>query len=616
MRIPWRFDPRIARELKAQRRPIALGLLATLVTATLYSGTIFLTQAAVDTVSALAHGGARSASKPLLLGLIPAKEAVAAGPAAVASSLDDLLKICLAVVGVFALRYAFVRAQVLQLGKAGNRLTADLRRRVMAKLLRLPVGYFTERRAGEIGSVLTNDVGVYQSAIGILRDSIEAPLKAVVAMGAIFYINSKLALVTVIMFPILGVIISRNSRRVRAAQKVVQGDLAVVSGESQEILQGVRVVKAFGAERAVDERFGALTEATFRSQMHALGFVATLRPMVELIGAVALAIVFYIGGHLALGGAGVGGIAALAIAMDQINQGFRAFSNASNTYSTVQAAADRIYDGILDAPEAHEGTGGRKLEGLAGRIEFDRVSFTYPDGTEALTDVSFTVEPGTSLALVGPSGAGKSTVADLLLRFYDPTEGRIILDGVPLTDLDPLWLRSRIGVVPQQTFLFAGSIEENVKLADPAASPEDLAMALKAAHAEEFVAEFERRDLATLGERGVRLSGGQMQRVAIARALVRRPKILLLDEATSALDAASETAVTDALAEAMQGRTSLFIAHRLTTAARADRILLLNRGRAVETGTHAELLARGGEYAAMFRLFSGGLLTDSVMETA
>ncbi len=608
MRIPWRFDPRIARELKAQRRPIVLGLLATLVTATLYSGTIFLTKAAVDTVSALANDGARSASKAAFFGLAPARTAVAAGPAAVATALDDLLRICLGVVAVFGLRYVFVRAQVLQLGAAGNRLTADLRRRVMAKLLRLPVGYFNERRAGEIGSVLTNDVGVYQNAIGILRDSIEAPLKAIVAMGAIFLINPRLALVTVLMLPVMAAIINRNSRKVRAAQNDVQADLALLSGETQEILQGVRVVKAFGAERAVDERFGALADRTYRSQMNALGYVASLRPMVELIGALALALVFYIGGRLAASGAGVGDIVALAFAMDTVNQGFRAFSNASNTYSTVQAAADRIYEGVLDVPEAHEGGAGRTLGTLAGRIEFDRVGFVYPDGTRALRDLSFTLEPGTSLALVGPSGAGKSTVADLLLRFYDPTEGRILLDGVPLTELDPLWLRSRIGVVPQQTFLFAGSIEENVRLGDPDATPEALDAALKAAHAKEFVAEFQTRDLAELGERGVRLSGGQMQRVAIARALVRKPRILLLDEATSALDAASETAVTDALAEAMQGRTALFIAHRLTTAARADRILLLNRGRAVETGTHAELLAAGGEYAAMFRLFSGGLL--------
>lgn len=588
MRIPWRFDPRIASELRAQRRPIAFGLACTVVSASLYAGTIALTKIATDTVERLANLDRNGDSAALL---------------------NRLAIVSLAVVGVFALRYLLVRAQVLALGIAANRLTADLRRRIMTKLLRLPVSYYSDRRSGGIQSVLTNDVGVYQSAIGILRDTIEAPVKAVTALITIFVIRWELALVTIAMMPFLTLLISNNSRKVRKAQRLAQDDLATLAAEAQEILQGVRVVKAFGAEAAVGGTFDRSVDRSYSSNIATLRLTASLRPLVELIGAVALAIVFYIGGHLALsGGLRVGDIVALAFAMDTVNQGFRAFSSASNTYSSVQAAADRIYGEILDVPEAHEGVGGRKLENVVGRIEFDHVGFTYPDGTRALTDVSFALEPGTSLALVGPSGAGKSTVADLLLRFYDPTEGRILLDGVPLTELDPLWLRGLIGVVPQQTFLFAGSIEENVRLGDPEASPETLALALQRAHATEFVADFERRDLAELGERGVRLSGGQMQRVAIARALVREPRVLLLDEATSALDAASETAVTDALSEAMEGRTSLFIAHRLTTAARADRILLLSRGQVVETGTHAGLLAANGEYAAMFRLFSGGLL--------
>ena len=591
MRIPWRFDPRIARELRAQRRPITIGLGLTVVSSALYASTITLTKIATDTVAALANAD-RSVPQTGLL--------------------NRLGLVSLAVIAVFALRYAFVRGQVMSLGIAANRLTADLRRRIMAKLLRLPVSYFSDRRSGGIQSSLTNDVGVYQSAIGILRDSIEAPVKAIAALVAIFVIRWELALVTLAMVPLLGWIIQSNGRRMRKAQRQAQDDLSHLAAETQEILQGVRVVKAFGAERAVGETFGNRVERTYQSNLAALSLTASLRPMVELIGAVALAIVFYIGGRLALGGnLKVGDIVALAFAMDTVNQGFRAISSASNTYSSVQAAADRIYDQILDVPEAHEGVGGRKLDQVIGRIEFDRVGFTYPDGTRALSDVSFVLEPGTSLALVGQSGAGKSTVADLLLRFYDPTEGRILLDGVPLTELDPLWLRGLVGVVPQQTFLFAGSIEDNVRLGDPDAAPETLALALRRAHATEFVDEFQRRDLAELGERGVRLSGGQMQRIAIARALVREPRVLLLDEATSALDAASETAVTDALAEAMEGRTSLFIAHRLTTAARANRILLLARGSVVESGTHAELVAANGEYAAMFRLFSGGLLDDA-----
>ena len=450
MRIPWRFDPRIASELRAQRGPIALGLAFTVITAGLYASTIWLTKVATDTVALLSTqpvGDEREAA------------------------LATLLRVSVGVVGVFALRYLFVRESVVALGIAANRLTAALRKRVMGKLLRLPVSYFSDRRSGAIQSVITNDVGVYQSAIGILKDSVEAPVKAVGALVAILLIQWKLAIVAVLLLPVMSVVISRNSRRMRGAQRSAQDELAGLSGTSQEILQGVRVVKAFGAESAVDAQFDGLVGRTFESQMRAVGITAALRPLVELIGAVALALFFYIGGRLALGGdLKVGSIVALAFAMDTINQGFRAWSSASNTYSAVQGAADRIYGEILDAPEAHEGGGGKTLDHVAGRIEFRDVGFTYPDGTVALDGVSFVLEPGTSLALVGPSGAGKSTIADLLLRFYDPTCGQILLDGHPLTTLDPLWLRGLIGVVPQQTFLFAGGIEENVRLGAPGAT--------------------------------------------------------------------------------------------------------------------------------------------------
>ena len=251
---------------------------------------------------------------------------------------------------------------------------------------------------------------------------------------------------------------------------------------------------------------------------------------------------------------------------------------------------------------------GKIIENAQGRVEFKGVTFRYPDGTEALSNVSFVIEPGTSLALVGPSGAGKSTIADLLLRFYDPSEGQILLDGIDLRELQISWLRRQIGVVPQQTFLFAGSVAENIRLGKEEATDYEVTEAAKAAYADEFIMSMDEGYDSQLGESGIRLSGGQRQRIAIARALVRQPAILLLDEATSALDASSEKAVTEALDVIMKERTSLFIAHRLTTAARADRILLLRKGEVIETGSHSQLMDQNGAYASLFRAFSGGLL--------
>jgi subfamily B ATP-binding cassette protein MsbA len=663
--IKWfpKFDPRLAAELKTQRRTIALGLACVLATSLLDGLTLPLLERSVSSIQQAAPrqlserervevvrrefeqkaedlaerlGAPQNTVQEILFEHWQTMERsgqetlevmlsrrLNADPAAVRSALaananrpagnfeavQRLAWYSLAVVLVFAVKYWFTRGQAYYLSKASARLANDLRLRLFAKLQRLPVSYFGEKRAGAIQSVLTNDVNVYQSAVSIVRDSIDGPIKATIAFGYILWTQWQLALVTLLFLPPMAFVINRNGRKMKAAQAVVQDDLSNLSAMTNESLQGARVVKAFAAEGRILGDYRQLVEQSFRSQMVAARRFASLRPLVELIGAAALASVLFICGWLSYQGVlQLGQIAALIYALDRINQGLRSIGSVSSTYNQVQAASDRIHREILDAPEAHESEAGRELPNPVGRIEFRNVGFRYPDGTEALRDVSFVIEPGTSLALVGPSGAGKSTVADLLLRFYDPSEGQILFDGVDLRELRVSWLRSQIGVVPQQTFLFAGSIADNIRLGAPEASDEDLQLALRQAHAEEFTAEMSQRRTSELGERGVRLSGGQMQRIAIARALIRKPAILLLDEATSALDATSEKAVTEALDQVMRERTTLFIAHRLTTAARANRILVLRRGEVVEQGSHQDLMQLGGAYSGLFQAFSGGLL--------
>lgn len=584
----FKFDPRIKRELVAQRRPILIGVISSGIGAALYGLTIPFTKRALQDIEAISRTHTDE-------------------------SFNALVKSCLLIAMVFLFRYFFVRLQTYYLAEAVVKLTTSLRRRLMSKLFRLPVTYFNDKRSGAVQSVLTNDVNVFQSAVQILRDSVEAPIKAVVALAVIIVLQWQMAIITFLMLPVLGVIVHQNSKKMKKAQYQVQADLAEVGAVTQETLQGVRVIKAFGAEEQMDIQYRALTEISLKSQLRTAKLVAALKPLVEFLGAVGLILAILLGGWVALrGGFGVADMAVLAIALDAINQGFKGMSGLSSTYASVQAAADRIYGEVLDVPEPPEHSGSRRLENFNGRITFENVSFAYPDGTPALHNVSFEVAPGTSLALVGPSGAGKSTIADLLLRFYEPLDGRILLDGVDIKELDAKWLRSNIGVVPQQTFLFAGSIDENLQLGSPDATEEEIGKALRLAHAENFTTEFRERNVPVLGERGARLSGGQMQRIAIARALIKEPSILLLDEATSALDAASEKAVTEALQEVMVNRTTLFIAHRLTTAARADSILLLKRGQVVEQGSHRELVAKDGEYAALFRLFNSGVLQDDL----
>ena len=584
----FQMDPRIKRELVGQRRLLLLGLFCTGLSAALYGS-----------------------SMGLIRRLLKDLEKI--GQTRALEDFDAMKISTLMIIGVFVLRYFFTRGQTYYLAEAVARLTNGLRQRLLNKLLKLPVTYFNEKRAGSIQSVLTNDVNVFQSAVQILRDSIEAPLKAIVALILIIIIQWQMALITFLMIPIMGIIVQRNAKKMRIAQKQVQIDLSEVGAVTQEVLQGVRVVKAFGAEEQVNRDYGRLLHTSLKSQLRAALLVARLRPLVELLGAVGLCGAILIGGWLALSGnMTVSDMAALAFALDAINQGFRGISNLSSTYSSVQGAADRIYSEILDVPLPPEHTGRQTLEAINGLIEFRDVSFVYPDGTWALRNVSFSIQPGTSMALVGPSGAGKSTIADLLQRFYEPTSGAILLDGTDIKHLDVNWLRSQIGVVPQHTFLFAGGIDENLRLGTPDATDEQLTKALQMAHAEDFSREFRDRNVPVLGERGVRLSGGQMQRIAIARALVRDPSILLLDEATSALDAESEKAVTAALQEVMATRTTMFIAHRLTTAARADSILFLKRGEVIEQGSHTELMAKNGQYSLLFKAVSDGLLEDNV----
>jgi subfamily B ATP-binding cassette protein MsbA len=593
-----RFDQRILRQLATQKRSITIGLICTAVASLTTPATMALASNAQNAITFLyqAYDLPRRGYPP--------------DPTASAKGFNGLAVTCIAVIALFAFKYWFVRGQTYYLNKASSRLSANLRIQLLDKLLNLPVGYYNDRRTGTIQSILLNDVNVYQNAVGIIRDSVQGPISATAAFIAVFWIQWRVASIALILVPIIVAVIDRNQKKMRRAQKQVQESLADVSANTIELLNGIRVIKAFGAEENVRDNYHQLIEKTYESQLRASRITASLRPLTDLIGASGLAGAFALCGILAFRGMiDPGKVVGLVIGMDTINQGFRSLGSVANTFATVQAASERIHTEVLERDEEPELVGGRILDNPKGHIQFENVSFRYSDGTEALKNVSFEILPDTSLALVGPSGAGKSTIADLLLRFYDPTSGRILLDGVDIRELNITWLRGLVGVVPQQTFLFNGTVEENVRLGAPSASDEDLDKALEQASAKDFVTELSTRSNSELGERGIRLSGGQMQRVAIARALIKRPTILLLDEATSALDANSEKAVTQALEEVMRSRTTLFIAHRLTTAARADRILVLSKGEVLETGSHAELLKANSTYAALFRAFSGGVLS-------
>lgn len=637
-RIFPKFDPRLKADLLKQKRPIAIALVCVGITSLLTAGTGLLIQRAVDSIGRAAPVVQTADMTPSGTDLVTKRTAEKlnvdpdalrrAQSDAVAElsdkseasvrqrqALNDLLLYCLLVIAVFAAKYFFTRNGALYIAKASLLLSNDLRLRIFDRLQRLPIAYFNKKRAGAIQSVLTNDVNVYLNAVNVVRDSVDGPLKLVAGLIMVFFIQWKLALITLLFVPILAGFVQYNGRRTKRASAAVQEDLASLQSFTQEAFQGTRVIRAFAAENRIRGSFNSLIETYFNSQMKLYRRIATLKPLIEFIGAVCLATVIYACGWLAFGsGLKIADVVALVYLLDVVNQGFRALGYVSNTFKLVEAASERIYGEVLDVPlETDDTASARELPNLAGRIEFRNVSFTYPDGSPALTNVSFIIEPGTSLALVGPSGAGKSTIADILLRFYDPTEGQVLIDDVDVRELKTRWLRNQIGVVPQQTFLFAGSFADNLRMGSPDATMEEMEFAIRSAHAESFAYRTPARLEEELGESGLGLSGGERQRLAIARALVRDPKILLLDEATSNLDAESEKVVTEALDDVMHSRTTLFIAHRLTTAARADKIAMLRKGEILEIGSHKELLEANGPYAAMYRMFSSGLLDDTEM---
>lgn len=517
--------------------------------------------------------------------------------------------LCLAVVGLYLVKYWFSFGQTYYLSLGAQHVTADLRNMLFQKLHELPMAYFNRQRVGAIQSVLTNDVAVMQNGIGSLREFINSPISVVGGIIALFILSWKLAIVSLVALPPVALAIRYTAQRVRKAQLEVQHELAGMTSVMQESLSSVRVVKAFSAEEREKNRFANAVKRALDSNMKLVRRIARLKPLIELIGAVALAATMWIGGYLvASGDLKIAGLFAFGFTLDKIVRGSTGLGNVSQTYSAVSAANERIAKEVLDVQsDIPESDGAKVIENPQGCIEFKNVSFTYPDGTEALRNVSFIIEPGKSAALVGRSGAGKSTIADLLLRFYDPTEGMITFDGVDLKDLKIEWLRRQIGIVPQQTLLFAGTIRENIALGKPDATDEEIKNASMAAHAHEFIMAMPNNYETELGEKGVRLSGGEMQRVAIARALLMNPRLLILDEATSALDSVSERLVQKAIDEIMRERTTLLIAHRLNTAARTHQIIVLAKGKIVEKGTHTQLISSGGAYAGMYEAFSLGL---------
>ena len=521
-----------------------------------------------------------------------------------AKNLVALNWIALGILVLFFLRGVFSYLQGYLMSYIANRVIIDIRNEVYARVQRLSLRFFDTSKTGSLMSRLTNDIGALQTAI--VDNFVNIVKESVILIGSLVgmvILHWRLTLLCVIIVPLVSITIKYFGRKLKNSGHMMQERIADVTSHLQETIGGIRVVKSFFREDYEIARFRQINQASFGAAMKAAQQSNQLSPVVEFIAAIAVTAIIWYGGWSVIDGELTAGelIAFLIYAINLANP-VRRLSALYGDIQRSMAAGERVFALLDETPDIREKADAIALPVLRGDVVFDAVHFQYEPSKEVLSGISFHAEPGQKIALVGPSGSGKSTIANLIPRFYDVTAGAIKIDGHDVRDVTLASLREQIGIVPQDTALFNTTIEENIRYGRLDATDEEVAAAVRAANAEEFVRQLPQGLQTPIGDRGLVLSGGQRQRIAIARALLKDPRILILDEATSALDTESEQLVQAALERLMIGRTAFIIAHRLTTIQDADHILVIDRGRIVESGTHQSLLALHGMYYNLYTL--------------
>jgi ATP-binding cassette subfamily B protein len=481
---------------------------------------------------------------------------------------------------------------------AGERIVARLREDCYRAILRQEIAFFDERRTGDLLSRLSADTSVLQNAVSVnVSQGLRNLATAIGGVVLLFYTSPSLTLLMLVVVPPIALSAVTYGRRLRALSREVQEAVGSASEVAEESLAGIRTVRSFAAEPIEAERYGKAVMRSFELARRRIRLGGTFAGVASFFGLSAASLVLWRGGHLVLDGAmSVGDLTAFLVYTILVAVSLGSITDLYGDLTKAGGAAERLFE-LLDREPAMPKKG-EQLADVKGAIVFDHVGFRYParPDVRVLDAVDLDIAPGQLVAIVGASGAGKSTIAGLLSRLYDPSEGTVSLDGHDLRALDPDWLREQVGVVSQEPILFSTSIADNVRYGKRGATQDEIEAAAKVANAHDFVGRFPEGYATNVGERGVQLSGGQKQRIAIARAVLKNPRVLVLDEATSALDAESEHLVKEALDRLMRGRTTLVIAHRLSTVRDADRVVVLDRGKIVETGTHDELMKNGGAY--------------------
>lgn len=506
--------------------------------------------------------------------------------------------ISLGILAVFFARGVFLYCQTYLMAYAGQSVIIDIRAQVYRKLQKLGIGFYEKNKTGKIMSYVTNDVSALQTAM--IDNVIELVTESFVLLGSIsamLYLDWKLTLFTFSTFPFVLLCMNFFGKKIRSAGHLVQEKMAEITSILQESVVLAKVIKSFVREDYVTQKFKEENNRNFSAIMQATQFMASITPIVGFIATIGIVAIIWFGGREVIDGRlSTGSLVAFLIYAINISNPIKRLSRLYANIQRSLAAAERVFYLLDKEIDVQEIANAKQLTLSAGEVQFENVSFAYNENSPVIQNFSFRNKAGAMIAIVGPSGAGKSTITNLLPRFYDLNAGKIFIDGTDIATVTLSSLREQIGIVPQETMLFNGTVYDNILYGNLAATEEEVYQAAVDANADNFIREFPKGYQTLLGDRGVNLSGGQRQRIAIARAILKNPRILILDEATSALDTESEQIVQEALDRLMIGRTSYVIAHRLSTIQRADTILVLDRGTLVEQGTHEELLAQKGLY--------------------
>ncbi len=520
-----------------------------------------------------------------------------------AEDTSQLDRTALLLLAVFFAQAAFSGVRIYFLGVMGEGIVADLRASTYAHLMTLPVRFFDSRKTGEITSRLTSDVTVVQTTVSAsLASALSQGITLIGGVAMLLLTSVRLSATVLVFLPFAIVAARIFGTKLRRISTLFQDRVAEANAGAEESISAVRVVKWFSAEQIETDRYTDAVQSAYQVAVRRTRIRSVFVPMVTFVGFGTLSVVLWQGGRLVLAGdLSTGDLVSFLLYTFTVAGAIGTFSGLYAELQEALGASSRIFELLDTGNELIESDDPVPLESIEGSVRFEGVGFAYSDrDVDVLSEVDIDVRPGEVVALVGPSGAGKSTMVQLIPRFYDVSQGRVLVEGVDVRDVRRRDLRSHMAAVPQETQLFSGSIADNLRVGKRDATDAELVAAAKAGNAHDFIAAFPDGYDTIVGERGVKLSGGQRQRVAIARAILKDPRILILDEATSSLDSESEALVQEALETLMKGRTTFVIAHRLSTVRNADRILVLDAGRIVQVGPHDELIAAGGLYADLY----------------